>query len=128
LLQAVQGGNTWPITTRHLIRNLKTVFKRRMPSGMIIFSMLIMRCSHDHHRGKLIFVGHSPAQELLPNYIKNGAYPFLIPMELWNPCPEYKIFDLTTFRQNIYQEEIRCNKFINWCELKWQQAKERRTS
>jgi hypothetical protein len=58
LLQAVQGANTWPITTGHLKRNLKTVFKRRMPSGMIIFSMLIMRYSHDHHRGKLIF-GHS---------------------------------------------------------------------
>lgn len=95
LLQAVQGANTWPITTRHLKTNLKTVFKRRMPSGMIIFSMLIMRCSHDHSRGKLIFVGHSPSQELLPNHIKNGAYPFFIPMELWNSCPEYKLFDLT---------------------------------
>jgi hypothetical protein len=39
-----QITDAWLITARHLKRNLKTVFKRRMPSGMIAFCMLIMRC------------------------------------------------------------------------------------
>jgi hypothetical protein len=41
-------------------------------------------------------------------------------MELWNLYPEYKLFDLTMFRQCIFQE-IRHNKFINWCKMKWEQ-------
>jgi hypothetical protein len=74
--------------------------------------------THDR-RGKLIF-DHSPAKDLLCNDIKNGAYPLLSPMELWNLHPEYKLFDLMTFRQRIFQE-IKRNKFINWCEMKWEQ-------
>ncbi len=42
------------------------------------------------------------------------------PMELWSTRPEHKPFDLTTFRQRIYQE-IRRTKFIHWCELKREQ-------
>jgi hypothetical protein len=41
-------------------------------------------------------------------------------MELWNLHPEYKLFDLMTFRQHIFQE-IRRNKFINWCKMKREQ-------
>lgn len=74
--------------------------------------------THDR-RGKPIF-DRSPAKDLLRNDIKNGAYPLLSPMELWNTRPEYKLFDLTTFRQRIYQE-IRRNKFNNWCEVKREQ-------
>jgi hypothetical protein len=74
--------------------------------------------THDR-RGRLIF-DRSPAKDLLCNDIKNGAYPPLLsPMELWNLCPEYKLFDLMMFRQCIFQE-IRRNKFINWCEMKWE--------
>jgi hypothetical protein len=35
----------------------------------------------------------SSAKEVLCIDIKNGAYPFLIPMELWNSHPEYKRFE-----------------------------------
>ena len=71
--------------------------------------------THDR-RGKLIF-DRSPAKALLRHDIKHGAYPLLSPMELWNTRPEYKLFDLNVFRGRIYQE-IRRNKFINWCEKK----------
>ena len=71
--------------------------------------------THDR-RGKLIF-DRSPAKDLLRQDIKDGAYPLLSPMELWNTRPQYKLFDLNVFRGRIYQE-IRRNKFINWCELK----------
>ena len=74
--------------------------------------------THDR-RGKPIF-DRSPAKDLLRSDIKNGAYPLLSPMQLWNSRPEYKLFDLKIFRQRIYQE-IRRNKFINWCEMKRQQ-------
>jgi len=74
--------------------------------------------THDR-RGKLIF-DRSPAKELLRQDIKDGAYPLLSPMELWNTRPQYKLFDLNVFRGRIYQE-IRHTKFINWCEMKRQQ-------
>lgn len=74
--------------------------------------------THDR-RGKLIFDRH-PAKDLLRNDVKNGAYPLLSPAELWNLRPEHKLFDLKTLRQRIYQE-IRRNKFINWCEMKRQE-------
>jgi hypothetical protein len=41
--------------------------------------------TQDRH-GKLIF-DRSPAKDLLCNDIKNGAYPLLSPMELWNLHP-----------------------------------------
>jgi hypothetical protein len=66
---------------------------------------------------------HSSAKDLLGNDIKNGAYPLLSPMELWNLHPKYKLLDFMIFRQCIYQE-IRHNKFINWCKMKWEQEKE----
>ena len=74
--------------------------------------------THDR-RGKLIF-DRSPAKDLLRQDIKDGAYPHLSPMELWNTCPEYKLFDLKVFRERIYQE-IRRNKFLNWSEMKREQ-------
>jgi hypothetical protein len=41
-------------------------------------------------------------------------------MQLWNLRPEYKQFELKVFMQHISQE-IRRNKFINWCNKKWQE-------
>lgn len=70
---------------------------------------------HDR-RGKLIF-DRSPAKDLLRQDIKDGAYPRLSPMQLWNTRPEYKLFDLKVFKERIYQE-IRLAKFFNWCEMK----------
>ena len=58
--------------------------------------------SHDR-RGKLIF-DRSPAKDLLRQDIKDGAYPRLSPMQLWNTRPEYKLFDLNVFKGRIYQE------------------------
>ena len=49
-------------------------------------------------------------KELLCQDIKDGAYPLLSPMELWNMRPQYKLFDLNVFRGRIYQE-IRHTKF-----------------
>jgi len=77
--------------------------------------------THDR-RGKLIF-DRSPAKELLCQDIKDGAYPRLTPKELWNTRPEYKLFELNVFKGRIYQE-IRRNKFINWCEFKRQKKGE----
>jgi ribosomal protein S21 len=73
--------------------------------------------THDR-RGKLIF-DRSPAKDLLRQDIKDGAYPRLSPMQLWNTRPEYKLFELKVFKERIYQE-IRLAKFYNWCETKHQ--------
>jgi hypothetical protein len=47
--------------------------------------------------------------------------PFVAPCS--HLCPEYKQFELKVFTQCIYQE-IRRNKFINWCNKKRQEKEE----
>jgi hypothetical protein len=47
--------------------------------------------------------------------------PFVAPC--WNLHPEYKQFELKVFVQCMYQE-ICHNKFINWCNKKWQEKEE----
>jgi hypothetical protein len=74
--------------------------------------------THDR-RGKVIF-DRSPAKDLLRQDIKDGAYPRLSPIQLWNTRPEYQLFDPIVFKGRIYQE-IRRAKFVNWCEMKRQQ-------
>ena len=69
--------------------------------------------------GKPIF-DRSPAKGLLCQDIKEGAYPYLTPMELWNSHPKYKVFQLDVFWGRIYQE-IWWTKFLNWCKLKHEQ-------
>lgn len=68
-------------------------------------------------QGRLIFHRHA-AKKLLRSDINNQMYPNVYtPRELWRSRPEYQEFELKVFTQRIYQE-IRRNKFINWCQQK----------
>jgi hypothetical protein len=84
--------------------------------GSVALFFFYPRDETHEHQEKLIF-DRSPAKDLLRQVIKDGAYPRLSPMQLWNTRPEYKLFDLNVFKGRIYQE-IRLAKFFNWCEMK----------
>jgi hypothetical protein len=122
------AGVCWEQFKPHFEAHCKAFKKKREQSEKEELAFqhdhLLHPCDKTHDsRGRLMFSRH-PAKDLLRHDIAMGLYPNLYtPMQLWNLRPEYKQFELKVFTQRIYQE-IRRNKFINWCNKKRQEKGE----